>query len=113
MVYIIELKDTRYVSNRGIDFFLKKCYSYTKCACRCYPYIIIVYKILLMSVARQRSPTQVANGFSMGKGWLLSWMRCGVLSSLSFTDNNGVRYLDQAWLRKGTNIVGGKKGNIT
>jgi len=40
-------------------------------------------------------------------------MRRGVLSSLSFTDNNNVRYFDQAWLKKDTNIVDGKKGNIT
>jgi len=39
-------------------------------------------------------------------------MRRVVLSSLSFTDNSGVRYFDQAWLRKATDIVGGKIGNI-
>jgi len=39
-------------------------------------------------------------------------MRRGVLSSLSFIDNNDGCYFDQAWLRKATDIVGGKKGNI-
>ena len=48
----------------------------------------------------------------MGKRWLLSWMRRVVLSSLSFTDSSGVRYFDQAWLRKATDTVGGKRGNI-
>ena len=65
-----------------------------------------------MSVARQISPTQVANGLSMGKRWLLSWMRWGVASPLSFPDNSGVRYFDQSWLRKATDIVGGKRGNV-
>jgi len=31
---------------------------------------------------------------------------------LSFTDNSGVRYLDQAWLRKATDIVEGKSRQI-
>ena len=57
-------------------------------------------------------PTPVAKGLSMGKRWLLNGMRWGVLSSLSFTDNNGVRYFDQAWLRKATDIVDGKRGNV-
>jgi len=48
----------------------------------------------------------------MGERKLLKGMRPGVLSSLSFTSNNGVRYFDQAWLRKATDIVGGKRGNI-
>jgi hypothetical protein len=48
----------------------------------------------------------------MGKRWLLNVMRRGVLSSLSFTDNNGVHCFDQAWLRKAMDIVGGKIGNI-
>jgi len=32
------------------------------------------------------------------------------MSGLSFTDNNGVRYYDQAWLRKATDIVEGRRG---
>ena len=65
-----------------------------------------------MSVDRQRSLTQVAKGLSMGKRWLVNGVRRGVLSSLSFPDNNDVRYFNQAWLRKATDIVGGKVGNI-
>ncbi len=49
----------------------------------------------------------------MGERRLLSGMRRGVLSSLSFTDNNDVRYFDQAWLREAAHLVDGKKGNIT
>jgi len=45
----------------------------------------------------------------MGKRWLLKGVRCGVLSSLSFPDNSGVRYFDQAWLRKAMDIVGGQE----
>jgi hypothetical protein len=36
-------------------------------------------------------------------------MRRVVLSSLSFTDNNDVRYFDQAWLRNATDIVGARE----
>ena len=38
--------------------------------------------------------------------------RCGVLSPLTFTDNSIVRYFDQAWLRKATDIVEGRRGNV-
>jgi len=47
----------------------------------------------------------------MGERRLLNGMRRVFLSSLSFTDS--VCCFDQAWLRKDTNIVDGKKGNIT
>jgi hypothetical protein len=66
-----------------------------------------------MRVASQMNPTQVAKGLGMGKRRLLNVMRRGVLSSLSFTDNKNVRYFDQAWLGKATDIVGGKRGNVT
>ena len=60
-----------------------------------------------------RRPTQVPKGLSMGeRRRLLMGVRCGVLSLLSFTDNSAVRYFDQAWLRKATDIVEGKRGNI-
>jgi hypothetical protein len=48
----------------------------------------------------------------MGKRWLLSWMRCGVVPSISYTDKSGVRYFDQAWLRKAMDIVDGERGNV-
>ena len=54
----------------------------------------------------------MAKGLSMGKGRVLNEMRRGVLSSLSFTDNNGVRYFDQAWLGKVTDVVEGNRGNV-
>jgi hypothetical protein len=57
-------------------------------------------------------PTPVAKELSMGERWLLKGVRQGVLSSLSFTDNNGVRYFGQVWLRKATDIVDGKRGNV-
>jgi hypothetical protein len=48
----------------------------------------------------------------MGKRWLLSWMRCGVVLPLSFPDNSGIRYSTQAWLSKAADIVEGDGGDI-
>jgi hypothetical protein len=58
------------------------------------------------------SPTPVAKGLSMGKRRLLNSNRCGVLPPLNFIDNNGVRYFDQAWLGKATDVVEGNRGNV-
>jgi hypothetical protein len=65
-----------------------------------------------MSPWRQRreETDSGAKRLSMGERWLLSWMRRGVLSLLSFTDS--VCCVNQAWLSKATDIVGGKKGSI-
>jgi hypothetical protein len=41
---------------------------------------------------------------------LMNWDTRGVLSALSFPKSDGVRYLDQVWLRKATDIVEGKRG---
>jgi hypothetical protein len=65
-----------------------------------------------MNVARQRRPSQVIEGFSMGEKRLLNGMRRVVLSSLSFTDKSDVRCFDQAWLSKATDIVEDKRGNM-
>ena len=46
----------------------------------------------------------------VGERQLLNLNGHGVLSSLSFTDNNGARYFDQAWLGKDTNIFRKKQG---
>ena len=48
----------------------------------------------LVSVVRQMSPTPVAKGLSIGKRWLQRWVRCGVVSPPSFTDNRNGRYFD-------------------
>jgi hypothetical protein len=45
----------------------------------------------------------------MGKRWLLSWIRCGVVLSLSLTDDRSVHYFDEAWLMRATGIVGSTK----
>jgi hypothetical protein len=50
--------------------------------------------------------------FIMNEGWALGWVGGGGWSSLSFTDNSGVRYFDQAWLRKVRDIVEDNKGNV-
>jgi hypothetical protein len=41
----------------------------------------------------------------MGKRRLVNRDTHVSLSSLSYTDRKGVRYFDQAWLRKATDIV--------
>ena len=46
--------------------------------------------------------------FSMSKRWLLKEMRCGVVSPQSFTDNSGIHYFGQAYLRKAMDLVEGK-----
>jgi hypothetical protein len=48
----------------------------------------------------------VVKGLDMGKRRLVNRDTRGVLSALSSTDRKGVRYFDQAWLRKATDIVG-------
>jgi len=42
----------------------------------------------------------------MGERWLPIWMRCRVVSQMSFTDNSGFHYFNQAWLRKSKDIEG-------
>jgi len=54
----------------------------------------------------------VLTGLGIGKGWLLKGVRRGGLSRLTFTDSSIVRYFDQAWLRKATDIVEGRRGNV-
>ena len=48
----------------------------------------------------------------MRKRRLVNRDTCRVLSTLISTDNKDVRYFDQAWLKKATDIVGIKKSNI-
>jgi hypothetical protein len=48
----------------------------------------------------------------MGERWLLSWTSYGVVWVLSFPNSSGVRYFDQAWLRKATDSGAGNRGNI-
>ena len=43
----------------------------------------------------------------------MNWDKRGILSELSFTDRKSIRYLDQAWLRKATDIVRGRRGSVT
>ena len=42
---------------------------------------------------------------------MVNWNRHGVLSALSFTDNNGVGCFDQSPLRKTADIVEGSRRN--
>ena len=65
-----------------------------------------------MSVNSQRRVRWVVKGLDMGKRRLVKEMSFVILSSLNFTGNNSVRYLNQAWLSKATDIVGGEKGSL-
>ena len=79
---------------------------------RCYSCIAAQYNVALVSVNTQRRVYWVVKGLDMGKRRLLKEMSCVILSSLNFTANNSVRYFDQAWLSKATDIVGGEKGSL-
>jgi len=61
-------------------------------------------------VTSQMTTAQVTRELGMKKGRVLSWIEHGVLPPPSFTDNNGVRYFDQDWLRKAKEIVKSKSG---
>jgi len=54
--------------------------------------------------------SQVARELGMNKSRVVSWVERGALPPPSFTDNNGVRYFDQEWLRKAKEIVESKQG---
>jgi hypothetical protein len=53
--------------------------------------------------------TRAAEQLSAGRRFL-SRGRRAVMSAPSFTISDGVRYYDQAWLRKATDIVEGGEG---
>jgi len=55
--------------------------------------------------------TRVVKQLSAGRRFLNRGRRA-VMSAPSFTDGDGVRYYDQAWLRKATDIVEGRRGNV-
>jgi len=61
-------------------------------------------------VTSQMTTAQVARELGMKKGRVVSWVERGALPPPSFTDNNGVRYFDQEWLRKAREIVESKQG---
>jgi len=49
--------------------------------------------------------SQVARQLGMKDGRLINWIKSGALPPPSFIDNNGVRYFDQEWLRKATEVL--------
>jgi len=61
-------------------------------------------------VTRQLTTTQAARALGMKVGQVISWVSHGALPPPSSTDNNGVRYFDQEWLRRAQEIVKVKKG---
>ena len=62
-------------------------------------------------VSSQMTTTQVARELGMNVAQVVSWVEHGALPQPIFTDNNGVRYFDQEWLREAREIVRIKKGN--
>lgn len=56
--------------------------------------------------------TRVVKWFSAGGNWFQNRSGRVVVSAPSLTDSDGVRYYDQAWLRKATDIVEGRRGNV-
>ena len=63
-----------------------------------------------MSVASPMRPTQVARWFGIGERRLVNLDTHGVLSALSFNENDRVLYFDQAWLWKAIDIVRTREG---
>lgn len=63
-------------------------------------------------VTRQLTTTQVARMLDMKVGQVVSWVTHGALPPPSTTDNNGVRYFNQEWLRRAREIVKVKKGAV-
>lgn len=61
-------------------------------------------------VTKQLTTTQVARALGMKVGQVVSWVSRGALPPPSSTDNNGVRYFDQEWLKRAEAIVKVRKG---
>ena len=55
--------------------------------------------------------SEVAKQLGISVGRVVSWVERGALPPPSFTDNNGVRYFDQEWLKRAKEIIESKQGN--
>ena len=62
-------------------------------------------------VTSQLTASEVAKQLGMSVGRVVSWVERGALPPPSFTDNNGVRYFDQEWLKRAKEIIESKQGN--
>ncbi|MGB6873622.1 MAG: hypothetical protein WBE46_05750 [Dehalococcoidia bacterium] len=54
----------------------------------------------------------VIRRLSKGESRLLNWNRCGVLSALSFIDDNGVRCFGREGLSKASTAFRKRQGNV-
>jgi hypothetical protein len=79
-------------------------YSSSKHSC-----ITVEHKNFTCERDRGEEADQVVKWLEMGKRRLVNRDTRMVLSALSSTNNKGVRYFDQAWLRKATDIVGNQE----
>ena len=60
-------------------------------------------------VTGQMTTTQAAKHLGMSQGQLISWVERGAFPPPSFIDNNSVRYFDQEWLNRATEILERKR----
>lgn len=56
-------------------------------------------------VTSQLTTTQAAKHLGMSQSQLISWVERGALPPPSFIDNNGVRYFDQEWLNRASEVL--------
>jgi hypothetical protein len=73
---------------------------------------LLWYRGFHLRVWAGKEPGSGCKGLDMGKRWLLSWMRCGVVAPLRFLNNNDIRYSTQTWLRKAMDIVESNVGDV-
>jgi hypothetical protein len=83
-----------------------------KCIRSRHSYINVGYKNFACECDQAEETDPGGKGLDMGTRCLVSWDTSEVLSALSFTDSDGVRYFDQGWLRKATDIVEARENII-
>ena len=62
-------------------------------------------------VTSQMTTARVARELGMKIGQVVSWVERGALPPPTSTDQNGVRYFDQEWLKKARETVRSRRGD--
>ncbi len=62
-------------------------------------------------VTSQMTTARVSRELGMKIGQVVSWVEHGVLPPPTSTDQNGVRYFDQEWLKKAKETVKSRRGD--
>jgi hypothetical protein len=78
-----------------------------ECSVVRHSYITIGYKNFTCECDQAEETDPGGKGLDMGRRRLFEVLSYEVLSWLIFIHNRGVCYLDQAWLRKAADVVGG------